>query len=93
MQRNGVLASSEPSASRDPESVRPPRVEVKYLYQCPDCHLCFEPVGSHQHADGEWIMNEDLRRFRLLLRWLGPLLLFGPDTSHEAEQPTEANAK
>jgi hypothetical protein len=42
-----------------------------HTYTCPDCgHICTSPHGAHQHADGEWVYTDDIRRFYQWKRWL-----------------------
>lgn len=40
-----------------------------YRYQCPDCNQTFDPVGQHQHENGEWVDNRELRQFYQFWRW------------------------
>src|ERR1035437_3475986 len=39
-------------------------------YKCPDCGDYFEPPNVHQHANGEWVKAEDLRKFHQTTRWV-----------------------
>ncbi len=39
-----------------------------HAYGCPDCGQAFTS-GRHQHADGEWVYTEDLRRYYQFRRW------------------------
>ena len=39
-------------------------------YICPDCGKQIDGGSlAHQHADGEWIFTEDLRRWHQFRRW------------------------
>jgi phage terminase large subunit GpA-like protein len=42
---------------------------MHYFYACPSCGEHFEPVGWHEHEDGEIILNSDLRSFYCFMRW------------------------